>query len=107
MNNGGINPWTEPLPKSAPNKGLELPAYSVRSYLAPAASRSSGLAFGSETQQHLSTTVGGPNLTEYGLNWSQHRQNIVKIYHLQRCIVDSQGDNTTDLWSSRPSAREG
>jgi len=32
----------------APPKGLELTAYSVRSFLAPASSSSSGLAFGAQ-----------------------------------------------------------
>jgi hypothetical protein len=31
-----------------PNKGVELTAYSVRSYVAPASSRSSRLAFGGD-----------------------------------------------------------
>jgi hypothetical protein len=34
------------VPNAAPNKGLELTAYSVRSCVAPAARRSSGLALG-------------------------------------------------------------
>jgi hypothetical protein len=34
-----------------PNKGLELTAYSVRSSLAPASSRSSGLALGTHTYE--------------------------------------------------------
>ena len=34
------------VPGPVPNKGMELTAYSVRSYLAPASSSSSCLAFG-------------------------------------------------------------
>jgi hypothetical protein len=66
-----------------PNIGLELTASSVRSSLAPASSSSSGPAFGSEIQQHLSITASGLNSTGYGLYWSQNRQNFVKICRLQ------------------------
>src|SRR5438094_10427647 len=40
-------------------------------------------------QQNLSRTCSGPHLIEYGLYWSQYRQNFVKICRLQWCILDS------------------
>jgi len=61
--------------ESRPNKGVELTASSVRSYLAPASSRSSRLAFGSRHQgktkaRHLSSPLAWHSIDSFWIAWS-------------------------------------
>ena len=77
--------------RARPNKAVAPTALIVAFWQADAVQGAAApRAFGSETQQNLSTAAGRPNLIVSGLYWSQNRQDLVKICHLQWCILDSE-----------------
>ena len=74
---------------SVPNKGLELTAYSVRSCVAPASSRSSGPALGArgaegKTQEEPLETGASPGASG-GRPW-QHCSKIAFEFPIHVCV---------------------